>query len=64
MINIIKISLSEQIICLNFKVYKAISDCLENGTINCSVFSIVLNYLIFIIKLWMGPVHVETSTKP
>ena len=36
-----------------FKVYKAISDSLENcRIINCIMFSIVQYYLIFIIKLW------------
>ena len=42
----------------NFKVYKAISDSLETyKIINCIVFSIILNYLIPIIKLWMGSVY-------
>ena len=40
-----------------FKVYKAISDSLENcKIINYIVLSIILNYLIFIIKLWMDSV--------
>ena len=33
-----------------FRTYKAISGKLQN---NCIAFSIVLNNLIFIIKLWM-----------
>ena len=38
-------------------MYKAISDNVENcKIISCNVFSTVLNYLIFIIKLWMGSV--------
>ena len=38
-----------------FKVYKAISDSLENCKImNCIRVSFILNYLICIIKLWMG----------
>ena len=40
---------------LLYKVYKAISDSLENcKIINCIVFSIILNYILFIIKLWVG----------
>ena len=36
------------------KVYKATSDSLENCKIvNCIVFSITQNYLIYIIKLWL-----------
>ena len=42
-----------------FKVYKSSSDSLTNYIIiNCIVFSIILNYLIFIIKLLMGAVPV------
>ena len=41
-----------------FKVYKAISDSQEYCKItNCIAFSIILNYLIFTIKLWMGFVY-------
>ena len=40
------------------KVYKDISVSLEDlKIINCIMFSIMLNYLIFNIKLWMGSVY-------
>ena len=47
----------------HFKLYKSISDSVENcRIIDCIEFSIILNYLMFIIKLWMGSMY--ASTKP
>ena len=46
---------------ITLKKYKSITDSLENCIItNCIVFSIILNYLMFIIKLSMG----ENIIKP
>ena len=42
-------------------MFKAISEEIENGkTMNC----IILNYLIFVIKLWMGSTQKKCYTVP
>ena len=46
------------VVFLSLKVYKAIFDSLENRNVtNCIVLSIILKYIIFIIKLWMSSVY-------
>ena len=47
-----------ELFCMVFKVYKAISDSLENHKIiNGILLGVILNNLICIFKFWMGSVY-------